>query len=316
MTDMIHAVDEADKEAGRVIDALGRLLPAISIGSRRRALKKDAKAYEKARHWLTELDLPETDKNMIIARYQRELLHTDNLGQIAQDAAPQISKASDVNDMDPDWIDDFVEKAGKVSDRDMQRLWSNLLAGEVNDHGTFSKKTMATLYEMDKETARLFNRYCTHATLRCFKRSEDENFVVFNRASELGSKDSILSVEEFQALEDAGLVSQLYTLSVHLRPNQRHIYLKSQEDYIFFSNTSNEEKTIKNTNGVLTNVGQTLCQLCDWGTDPDITGVIESVLPSGVQMWSVPKTVLKNNKDIRLNDDGTWSITASDSPSD
>lgn len=316
MNNVIHSVDEVDKEAGRVIDALGRLLPAISIGSRRHALKKDAKAYEKARHWLTELDLPETDKDMIIARYQRELLHTDNLGQIAQDAAPQISKASDVNDMDPDWIDDFMGKAEKVSDRDMQRLWSNLLAGEVNDHGTFNKKTLATLYEMDKETARLFNRYCNHAVIRCSDRAEDQDFVVFNPASDRSSKDSIISVAEYQALEDAGLVSQLYTASVLLLPNQRYIYFMSQKDYILFSNTTSKEKTIELHNGVLTNVGQVLCQLCDWGTDPDITGEIKSFLPSGVQMWSVPKTVVNNNEDIRLDDDGTWSITASDSPGD
>lgn len=313
MTDMIHAVNEADKETGRVIDALDRLLPAISIGSRRRALKRDTKAYEKARHWLTELDLPETDKDMIIARYQRELLHTDNLGQIAQDAAPQISKASDVNDMDPDWIDDFIEKAEKVSDRDMQRLWSNLLAGEVNDHGTFSKKTMTTLYEMEKETAKIFSQYCTHAVVRCSDRAEDQDFVVINPASRLDSKDSIISVAEYQALEDAGLVSQLYTDSVFLLPNQRYIYLMSQKDYILFSNSTSKEKTIEIHNGVLTNVGQVLCQLCDWGTDPDITGKIKSFLPSGVQMWSVPKTVLNNNEGIQLDDDGTWSTTASDS---
>ena len=313
MTDVIQAVDEADKGAGRVIDALGRLFPEISIGSRRRALSRDAKAYEKARRRLTELDLPETDKDMIIAHYQRELLHADNLSQITHDAAPQIGKAADVNDMDPDWIDDFTEKAEKVSDRDMQRLWSNLLSGEANDHGTFSKKAMATLYEMDRETARVFSRYCTHALLRRFDRTVLQEFLVLNHP-DLDSKDSIISTAEFRALEDAGLVSQLYTFSMHFPPNETHAYLASKNDCIVFSNSTSAETTIEIGDGVLTNVGQTLCRLCDWGTAPDITDVIESLLPSGVRMWSVPETVLENDETILLNDDGTWSTTAPNSP--
>lgn len=45
MNNVIYSVDEVVKEARRVIETLGRLLPAIPIGSRRRDLRRDAKAY-------------------------------------------------------------------------------------------------------------------------------------------------------------------------------------------------------------------------------------------------------------------------------
>ncbi len=42
----------------------------------------------------------------------------------------------------------------------MQQLWSRLLAGEANAPGTFSKRTINLLADLDKSDAELFKSFC------------------------------------------------------------------------------------------------------------------------------------------------------------
>ena len=284
MSDASQTVDEADKEGGRIITALSKLLPGISIGSRRRALKHDIEAYEKALQHIELSDLPEEDKQLIIARYRHDLLHVDNLSQIAQGAASQISKASNTDDMDPDWIDDFIDKAERISDEDMQRLWSNLLAGEVNAHGTFSKKAIITLYEMDEKTAKIFSRYCAYAVEWRPARRPHGQFLVLEKPD-----TPILSTNEYRVLEDAGLYSQSYIPENRLGPQLSLAFYLAHDEGVMLTNMGSKQVDIEFSDGALTSAGQMLCKLCDWGTAPDLRNVIKSIVPLSVQVCFVPK---------------------------
>ena len=42
----------------------------------------------------------------------------------------------------------------------MQTLWAKILAGEANNHGTYSKRTVNFVAEMDKREAELFTHFC------------------------------------------------------------------------------------------------------------------------------------------------------------
>ena len=289
MSDAIQAVDEVDKEGGRIIAALNKLLPGISTGSRRRALKRDTEAYEKALQHIELSDLPEEDKELMLARYRHDLLHVDNLSQIAQGAASQINEASSTDDMDPDWIDDFIDKAERISDEDMQRLWSNLLAGEVNTHGAFSKKAMLALYEMDKRTAKIFSRYCTYAVKQRFAHRSQHEFFVVDRGGLDKSGDPILSIEEYQSREDAGLLNQLYISKIVLIPKSATVLYSSRDEEIVLINLGNNQVDIEFGDRILTGVGQVLCELCDWGTAPDLQDVLKSIVPPDVQVYPGPK---------------------------
>lgn len=306
MTDVIQAANEADKNAGQVIDALGRLFPAIPLGSHRRALKRDIKAYEKERHQVADLDIPETDKSIVLARLQRELLHMDNLTQIVQDAAPQIDKAAGLDGMDPDWIDDFTEKAEKISVKEVQRLWSKLLAGEANNHGTFSKKTVATLYELDKDTAKTFSTYCTYAMQNSKRKSVFDN--LYTPLSDWGAshKDSlILEVAQLKSLEDAGLITRQYTVKITVPANSTiDTGFLTDSSRIVFRNNEDQDHEIYFTSYPFTRVGEQLCSLCDWGSAKNIEDIIKSLLPSqGVVASFIPKNLTGT---FTINLDGSF----------
>ena len=63
-------------------------------------------------------------------------------------------------DMDEDWIRNFFDKGRIISDEDVQALLARLLAGEANSPGSFSRKTVNLLADLDKRDAELFQNLC------------------------------------------------------------------------------------------------------------------------------------------------------------
>jgi hypothetical protein len=83
-----------------------------------------------------------------------------NIESITSKAFPLLGENSSPKDMEDDWITNFFDKSRIISDEDMQHLWSKVLAGEANSPGTFSKRTVNLLADLDKRDAQLFTRLC------------------------------------------------------------------------------------------------------------------------------------------------------------
>lgn len=66
----------------------------------------------------------------------------------------------DLQDINVDWRANFFDKCRIVHDDEMQILWAKILAGEANKHGTYSKRTVNFVAEMDKREAELFTHFC------------------------------------------------------------------------------------------------------------------------------------------------------------
>jgi hypothetical protein len=66
----------------------------------------------------------------------------------------------DVSDepVDPDWTTTFFNVAQDISNEQMQELLSKLLAGEVAQPGTFSRRTVAAVQHMSPEELRWFEK--------------------------------------------------------------------------------------------------------------------------------------------------------------
>ena len=82
---------------------------------------------------------------------------------ITAKALPHLEQDADPDAMEDDWIANFFDKCRIVSDDDMQKLWSRVLAGEANVAGTYSKRTVNTLSDLDKTDANLFSKLCGFA---------------------------------------------------------------------------------------------------------------------------------------------------------
>lgn len=91
---------------------------------------------------------------------EEEARKQSNIEAITQGAIPLLEDHSSPEGVAGDWITNFFDKSRIVSDMEMQSLWSRVLAGEANAPGTFAKRTVNLLGDLDKGDAELFVRLC------------------------------------------------------------------------------------------------------------------------------------------------------------
>jgi len=94
---------------------------------------------------------------------EEEAKRQSNIEAITQKAIPQLEDKSKPENVQDDWITNFFEKSRIVSDEDMQQLWGRVLAGEANAPGSFSKRTVNLMADLDKSDAELFTKLCGFA---------------------------------------------------------------------------------------------------------------------------------------------------------
>jgi hypothetical protein len=87
-----------------------------------------------------------------------------NLEAIGNQAVPLLKDSAEPTKIDPDWMAAFSRHATAVSDAEMRSIWSKVLAGEANQAGSFSKRTMAVVSDLSKQEAELFAKLARFKT--------------------------------------------------------------------------------------------------------------------------------------------------------
>lgn len=84
-----------------------------------------------------------------------------NLDSIVEVAAKQLPNDVSPEPIDEDWAKSFFRYAEDISSAEMQAIWGKILAGEIISPRSFSKRTIAAVYELDKDEARAFESLCS-----------------------------------------------------------------------------------------------------------------------------------------------------------
>ncbi len=121
-----------------------------------------AKAEAEAEQIRAESQIQVTDihRRALHRFFEEEAKRQSNIEDITQKALPLLEEESSPQNVEDDWITNFFDKCRIVSDEDMQQLWSRVLAGEANEPGAFSKRTVNLMADLDKVDAELFMRLC------------------------------------------------------------------------------------------------------------------------------------------------------------
>ena len=147
-------------------------------------------------------------------------------------------------------------KKTDVSDGEMQDLWSRILAGEANAPGTYAKRTVNFLSDLDKNEALLFTKFCGFVWTCGILVP-----LVFDSEADIYSGKGI-RFEELSHLDSIGLVQfdnlagfKLLKLpkSIVLRYHGRQLHLNLPKDV-------NNELDIGRV--MLTRIGQQLAPIC------------------------------------------------------
>ena len=90
-----------------------------------------------------------------------EMTRQENIETITKKAIPELTGDASPEEIENDWIANYLDKCRIVSDDDMQELWARILAGQANNPGSFSRKTVNLVADLDKKDAELFTDLCS-----------------------------------------------------------------------------------------------------------------------------------------------------------
>ena len=79
------------------------------------------------------------------------------------------------DNIDEDWMNQFVRYAEDASSDRLQQVWGRVLAGEVRKPGSFSRHTLRFIAELDKETAENCEIVGRHVVGKWFLKNEQWN---------------------------------------------------------------------------------------------------------------------------------------------
>ena len=107
------------------------------------------------------IQLSEIEERGLQRMVREEGKRQENIENITTKAIPNLSGEAKPDEVEDDWITHFFERCRLISDHEMQTLWSNILAGQANKPGTFSKKTVELVSTLDKSDAEMFSHLCS-----------------------------------------------------------------------------------------------------------------------------------------------------------
>ena len=149
----------------------------------------------------TEIEVEELRSRAANRVLNEEITIQENMENITRKAIPDLTDKASPEKIEDDWITNFFDKCRIVSDNEMQELWARVLAGQGNNPGSFSRKTVNLVADLDKRDAGLFTRLCRFMWI---VRNEPYPFV-FDIEHEIYGRCGI-SFRSLDRLEALGLV--------------------------------------------------------------------------------------------------------------
>ena len=247
----------------KISEAVGGLAAPWQI---KRVSKAAAKAEViKARAKIEITDLHERALRRWI---EEEAKRQKNMEDITAKAIPQLNEDSKPDTMDDDWITNFFDKCRLISDNEMQTLWSRVLAGEANTPGTYSKRAVNLLSELDKSDAELFTQLCGF----CWRIVNSLVPLIWDIEAEIYNRHRI-NFNTVGHLESIGLIrSESLGFSQFDLPKRTVLQYYDEQLLLDMGSDTNNELYIGKT--LLTKIGYELAPIC--GSKP-VDGFYEYV---------------------------------------
>lgn len=95
-------------------------------------------------------------KASLISNAKKTIKEYSNQRDIVSMAINTLNPSARPNDVDEDWLLQFMDKTRLVSNSDFQIIWAKILAEECNSPGAIPKALLHILEQMDKHSAESF----------------------------------------------------------------------------------------------------------------------------------------------------------------
>ena len=216
----------------------------------------------------SEIEQVELRQRTVHRLITEEMQRQKNMEDITFKAIPHLQEDANPDDMSDDWIANFLDKGRIISDGEMQSLWGRVLAGEANVPGTYSKRTVNFVSELDKSDADLFTKLCGF----CW----DIGYVVplvFDEQMEIYTTSGI-NFDALRHLESIGLIQS--AVSGHFGEDKLPEIINAcyYGKWLRLNISSNNYDYLEIGKVLLTKIGEELAPIC--GSQP-VDGFYEYV---------------------------------------
>ena len=250
VVDLTGISKPADTLIKKVSNAVGGLFVPYQI-------KRVAKAETEAAMIKAQSDIEITDlhRRAMHRWIDEEARRQKNMEDITNKALSQLNKEANPDSMEDDWITNFFDKSRIVSDDEMQTLWSRVLAGEANTPGTYSKRTVRFLSDLDKTDADLFSKLCGFSWMMGVVVP-----LVFDAQAEIYKRYGI-NFNSLSHLESIGLV-RFEPLTVFRSNNLPKIFsISYYSKLLFLEMPKDVDNQLEIGHVILTKIGQELAPI-------------------------------------------------------
>lgn len=182
-------------------------------------------------------------------------------------------------ELDPDWMNHFYHQSGFATSEDMRRSFARVLSGEIINPGSFAKRSLRSLCELDAETARHFNNFARFrdAKDRQIARQEGDEF----------------PFEIISMLDDAGLIANVPGVGFNIIPTEekKHLIVNGKRG-LFSYHKEKRTKFMPDTRVLvftLTRFGKDICSILPKELDDLYLDSIVSQLKEDKNIWKMSK---------------------------
>ena len=192
-------------------------------------------------------------KAALISSAQKSIKEYCNQNKIVNIAMSSVEENAKPQNIDNDWIAQYMDKIRLVSDEEFQMIWGKILATECNQPNTIPRVLLHTLERMDREDAEAFTTLCSLAVM-----VEDEYAPIilqkrFNEYQKFGiTYNEIVSLGSLGLIEtDFGVNAAGYSLA---SKEKVAVVKYFENEYTFIS----EKKNVNVGNVIFTKSGLAL----------------------------------------------------------
>lgn len=204
-----------------------------AIGTYRDNLKLEA-----LDHKADKLEMTQVDEGLVnrtkTRLYHEEIKRQQNLEDIFECADEMLSNKNEREQkpVDDDWTFHFVRFAKDVSEESMKKRWGKLLAGEIENPGTYSLRMMILLSQMTKQDAEIVNDFLQKGLFSDNKR----NAIILKSKGE----DNSLNFSNVLFMQELGLIDANDSLSITYKnagykTNKQNVLFERNEIGLVFS---------------------------------------------------------------------------------
>lgn len=205
--------------------------------------------------------------------YTRESRKMNNVQQIVNKAEEQFAEGEQVSSepVNQDWQNRFFSIAEDISDEEMQKLWAQILAGEVKRPKSFSLRTLDVLRNISKEEAELF--------------TQANQFYLANNY--ICTESFALELLQYLKLSDAGLINNeaLFKTWIINKHSKQLVYYRN-DLYLNLYNDTDRDISIQINVKRLTLAGEELLKLCA----PRTTDIFLPQLAAKIKSYGIKLT--------------------------